>query len=745
MHDPNRMILRRALRVAVVVAVAFFAVQVVLGWTHASLSVAFACFSMLAFADFGGPRKSRLTANLILGAFGVALVALGGWLGHWGGVAIVCTLIIVFMIAFSAVLRGYFAAATAAAILPWAYSVTAPATGEILGWRCGGWALGALCAAVASITVWPTFTRSKIRTSLAAVLDCAADVCACFADRANLPAKAAELDQKLKVLDDAYRGVLVRPGGGTNRDRSLLLAVDETSRLATVMTWDYEGLDAELGPADARLLKVSEQAFRDCAQALMTGEVVPQPQQLATAREVHGHRMIEWSDQRFNEDQAEQVRPALEASTHIRMVSLTAQAMAIHIRGAMDPAKGVRVDRMLSEETSKIRFEGVALADPNERITKKSMLAEQLTFRSPWLRTAIRTSIALTATVLLVNILGAQHGFWVSLGALVALKFDSSGTGRTAVQVLIGTVVGFALGALLVEFGGSQLILWLLLPVLVFLAAYTPGAISLIVGQASFTVFVIDLVGITTPDKFAVAEWRLADVILGISVSLVVSLFMWPHGVAPMVLRSARAAVNSAIEAMLSSYQRIVDGPLLEEHARFNRKRALGKEARAVEVFDLSFAQRGPGLNNKRGVVSALNIAVQINFASEIIAGLSNVAEIPADFAAVGDGLLAAVQRAGSQMMSAVNVLAQDEDDLATPGPGAYHDSLDRLRATVDAQFVQLNLHSAARQGEADLHPGRIAVVIVFAMIWIVQAVWLADQMWQVIEQQPNDTVDAAK
>lgn len=727
------MILRRALRVAVVVSVAFFVVQVLLGWTGASLSTAFACFSMLAFADFGGPRKLRLAANLVLGVFGVGMVALGGWIGQWEVVAIIATLIIVFAIAYSAVLRGYFAAATAAAILPWAYSVTAPATGEVLAQRCGGWALGVACVAIASITFWPTFTRSKIRTLLAAVLDCAGDVCGCFAQPQTLPAKAAELDQKVKDLHDAYQGVLVRPGGGTNRDRALLLAVDETSRLATAMTWDYDGLDAELGPADAQLLEVSERTFQDCAKALLSGEVVPDPQQLAQAREVHGQQMIEWSDERFAADQADQVRPALEASSHIRMVSLTAQAMAIHIRGAMDPAKGVHVDRAVAEDSNKIRFEGVALTDPNDRLTKKSMLAEQLTFHSPWFRTAIRTSIALTATVLLVNILGAQHGFWISLGALVALKFDSSGTGRTALQVLIGTVVGFVLGGLLVEFLGSQVILWILLPVLAFLAAYTPGAISLIVGQASFTLFVIDLVGITTPDKFAVAEWRLADVIMGISVSLVVSLFMWPHGVAPMVLRSVRSAINSATESLLSGYQRLVDGPLLEEHARFNRDRALGKEARAVEAFDLSFAQRGPGLGDRHAVVSALNIAAQINFACEILSGLSNVAEIPTEFAAVGDGLLAAAQRAGSQMMSAVNVLADDENNLAKPDQAAHHDSLERLRATVDAEFARLNAGTTYRQAHPDRDPGRTAVVMVFAIIWVVQAVWLADQMWQVV------------
>ena len=80
MHDPGHVILRRALRVALLVPVTYFVLQVVLGWTHSALAAAFACFSMLAFADLGGPRKERLTANALLGLNGVVLVALGSYL-----------------------------------------------------------------------------------------------------------------------------------------------------------------------------------------------------------------------------------------------------------------------------------------------------------------------------------------------------------------------------------------------------------------------------------------------------------------------------------------------------------------------------------------------------------------------------------------------------------------------------------------------------------------------------------------
>ena len=146
MRDPGNVILRRALRVALLVPITYFIVQVPLGLTNSSLASAFACFSMLALADLGGPRRERFVANAILGCLGVGLVALGSFMGQWQWPVVITTLIIVFAIAFSAVLRGYFAAATAAAILPWVFAATAPPDPSLTGDRALGWAIGAAVA-----------------------------------------------------------------------------------------------------------------------------------------------------------------------------------------------------------------------------------------------------------------------------------------------------------------------------------------------------------------------------------------------------------------------------------------------------------------------------------------------------------------------------------------------------------------------------------------------------------------------
>ena len=64
LHDPDRTILHRALRVAIVMPLLFAFGLLVLHDRQFALIAAFGSFSALAMADFMGPRRSRLLAHL---------------------------------------------------------------------------------------------------------------------------------------------------------------------------------------------------------------------------------------------------------------------------------------------------------------------------------------------------------------------------------------------------------------------------------------------------------------------------------------------------------------------------------------------------------------------------------------------------------------------------------------------------------------------------------------------------------
>ena len=75
----------------------------------------------------------------------------------------------------------------------------------------------------------------------------------------------------------------------------------------------------------------------------------------------------------------------------------------------------------------------------------------------------------------------------------------------------------------------------MVLPVAVFVAAYTPGTAPFAVGQAAFTVTVAVLFNLLVPAGWKVGVVRIEDVALGCGVSVAVGLLFWPRGLASVV------------------------------------------------------------------------------------------------------------------------------------------------------------------------------------------------------------------
>jgi len=143
--------------------------------------------------------------------------------------------------------------------------------------------------------------------------------------------------------------------------------------------------------------------------------------------------------------------------------------------------------------------------------------------------------------VLAARLTGVQHSFWVVLGALSVLRSNALNTGQDAVRAMLGTVAGFIIGAaLLVGIGTHTTVLWLLLPLAVFLAGVAPAVISFAGGQAAFTLTLVILFNILQPTGWRVGLVRIEDIAIGVGVSLVVGVLFWPRGAAP-ALRQALA------------------------------------------------------------------------------------------------------------------------------------------------------------------------------------------------------------
>ena len=175
------------------------------------------------------------------------------------------------------------------------------------------------------------------------------------------------------------------------------------------------------------------------------------------------------------------------------------------------------------------------LAAARERITS------YLEPHSVWLHNSLRGAAGLGLAVLAARLTGVQHAFWVVLGALSVLRSTALNTGQDAVRAMAGTVAGFVAGAaLLAGIGTNTTLLWLLLPLAVFLAGVAPACISFAGGQAAFTLTVVILFNIIQPAGWRLGLVRIEDVALGVGVSLAVGVLFWPRGAAA-ALRQALA------------------------------------------------------------------------------------------------------------------------------------------------------------------------------------------------------------
>ena len=220
-----------------------------------------------------------------------------------------------------------------------------------------------------------------------------------------------------------------------------------------------------------------------------------------------------------------------------------AQAIALAVRAVV--ADALIATRRADPETIAARRRGWYGAQPEGTMAERrvaaisgamGVLVRHASFRSIWFLNSLRGSLALAAAVLVADLSGVQHAFWVVLGTLSVLRTNASSTESTALRALGGTVVGFAAGALLLlGIGTSTPALWAALPIALAVAAYAPGTLPFAFGQAAFTVVVVVLFNLLVPAGWRVGLLRIEDVAIGCLVSLVVGVLFWPRGAGSVV------------------------------------------------------------------------------------------------------------------------------------------------------------------------------------------------------------------
>jgi uncharacterized membrane protein YccC len=572
-HDPGSTSLRRGLRAAVAVPL-LVAASTLLGLDQSvGTFMVFGVMALLVFADFGGTTRSRLSAYGLAALAGIPLIAIGTLASTSLWMAVAVAAIVGFVLAGLGVLGGYFLSAQTALMLVFILSVTNVGDMNALPDRFLGWSIAAIVAVLAGWLLWP-------RSSHVALRGIAATVVRAVAATIATPQHAAELEPEARTqLEMLRRGFVVaqrRPSGATRCDRALAELATELDR-ALVFTLSAAAT-ASTGVAReaAELRSAVVRALDASATLLEGGSDTHDIEPLVTARDAHRGALDRWAAEELAAGaRPETVLDALVAAHPLRLMSM----MALSIAQNAEVIAGLPTTGSAPELSRR----GVW-----------NTFHEELTPSSIWLRNSLRTALGVAVAVFVARSLAVPFAFWVVLGTLSALRSNVSATGRTALLAVGGTALGVIIAVPFVGLTATvPWLWWTVLPLLVFLAAYTPAAVSFVVGQAAFSVLLVVLFSILAPTDWRIGLVRVENAAIGVAISAVVGALLWPRG-AQGLLRSALADLYDAAASALSfSFRRmLVDAEEPEAEVSSSHRAARTQAIRAQEVFEQFLIER---------------------------------------------------------------------------------------------------------------------------------------------------------
>jgi uncharacterized membrane protein YccC len=533
---------------------------------------AFGSFALLLLVDFSGSMGDRLRAQAALATVGAVLVCMGTLVARATWLSVVAMVVVAFGVLFSGVVSSVLAGATTSLLLAFILPITFAGPLSSIPDRLAGWGMASAASLVVIAVLWPAPTRDPLRSS--AIVACRAlaerlraDV-AYILGGADAPSEAEHddvirrTDEAVRALHQTFLATPYRPTGLGTAARSVVRLVDELKWLHAIvglMIPRPTGVSAN--PIACPVRSAVAVVLEQCADLLSTpGE---SPEVLNGALDALHRSLVEMESRATAElPIAEFVNSSTSAEVDervgefitaldpsFRAQELTFATAQIGANVALASATECRswIDRLLGRQP-----EGLSRTWTAARERASSHVERH----SVWLHNSLRGAAALGAAVLVANLTGVAHSFWVVLGTLSVLRSNALNTGQNVAKGILGTVVGFAIGGALVALIGTDTtVLWLLLPLAILLAGFAPTAISFAAGQAAFTVALVILYNIIQPVGWRLGIVRIEDIAIGCAVSLGVGLLFWPRGAAAALGTALSEAYEESAHYLASAVE----------------------------------------------------------------------------------------------------------------------------------------------------------------------------------------------
>jgi len=518
----------------------------VIGNPTMSYFVAFGSFAMLLLVDFSGQIGDRVRAQAALGVACVVLITLGTLASGSTPVAVVAMILVAFAILFAGVVSSVLASATTALLLAFILPVSLAGSASEIPDRVAGWGLAAAVSVLAIAVLWPSPTHNPVRT--AAIAACRALAVRLNAEVAYVMsaggagdeeahrAAIAAADESVQRLQALFFATPYRPSGLATDARAVVHVVDELRWLDALVLRSAPRTHpphpsrpvcrvkreaAEVLERAADLLEGPQGASEELDAALeQMREALGALERAATAEVPTGP--------------ASSVVTALDPSFRAQELSFVVGQIAANASFAAAAERRSWLDRVLGRQPAGLT---------GTLATLRARAGSHARWSSSWLQNSLRGAVALGLAVLVADVSGVQHGFWVVFGTLAVLRSNALSTGQNIVRAMVGTTAGFVVGGVLVYLiGTNTAVLWVLLPCVILIAGLAPAAISFAAGQAGFTLTLLILFNILVPAGWKIGLVRIEDVALGSAVSLAVGLLFWPRGAAAALGRALSEA-----------------------------------------------------------------------------------------------------------------------------------------------------------------------------------------------------------
>jgi uncharacterized membrane protein YccC len=531
----------RAARATIVIPALFAISFTVIGNSQMTIFATFGGFGTLVMTSFGGTRRDKAIAHLGLAVAGSVALTIGTLVSTSAWLAAIVTVPVAFAVYFAGSAGPNAASGVTACLLAYILPVASVGAPGLLGWRLAGWWLASVVGTAAVLLMSPRAPGDSLRAQAAALAAALAhQLGAAGAGRATAADREASMAAKSELMD-AFVSTPYRPIGLASADQGLASVIHVLEWCTSLISDAADHLDIPAAAAEDReLLATSAQALQQIAALLSGHDPDIDLEQIWQVRLASARRLRDLTDE------PDIAARRADYAFHAQTIGIATSAAVGDAMIAARRASPAEVSLQRRRWVSGVPGQPVQLPQPGQlgaalawlRIPARAadIIATDASLRSVWFRSAARGAIALAAAVAVAKLTDLQHAFWVVLGTLSVLRTSAAATGSTAMRALAGTIAGFVVGAaLLLAIGTNPVAMWVVFPLAILVAAYTPGTAPFVAGQAAFTVTVVLLFNLIAPAGWKVGLLRVEDVAIGCAVSLVVGLLFWPRGVSAVV------------------------------------------------------------------------------------------------------------------------------------------------------------------------------------------------------------------